>query len=279
MNADCQRWVQLSDLHALGEPLASADRDFLRMHTASCRECAAEAAIWRGLKLPDVQQDPEEHEVGRTLSLIAATGVQEVRTHRGARRWATIVSAGGALACAAAFVIWMRSTAERPGAPAQALAPSDVAELPAAAPSATSTGPTLAGEDSCSERGGVRVCLTAGSAIGARVESAAERRLTLVRGRAALQLSLEEADAKFVVETPRAVITAQRATFSVEVSPDGSSTARVSDGTVMVLGREGGSSAARAVNAGESYRFGENAATALSEQERAADRALLRMRP
>lgn len=255
MNPDCQRWVQLSDLHALGESLASADRDFLRTHTASCRECAAEAAIWRGLKLPDVQQDPEEHEVGRTLSLIAATGVQEVRTHRSPRRWVKVTSAAGALACAAAFVIWMRSTPERSDAPAPALAPS---------------------EDSCSERGGVRVCLKAGSAIGAGVESAAERRLTLVRGRAALQLSLEEAEASFVVETPRAVITARRATFSVEVSPDGSSTARVSDGTVMVLGREGGSSAARAVTAGESYRFGDDAATALSEQERAADRALLR---
>ena len=269
MKLDCDRWIQLSDLDALGEPLSGPEREFLRTHAAGCAECSREAAVWLGLSLHGAQREPEprDRDVERTLTLIAATGAHVVGTRRGPPPWASGLAAVGALACAAAFTLWMVGKGE----PAEQLNhASSQAELPDLV--------TTAAAGTCSEpSSGVRLCASPRAVL--RAPPGPELRIALLKGRAALSVALTAANASFSVETPHGVVTASRGTFSVETLADGTTTARVSNGTVTVQGLEESRQPSRILRAGQSFRIGDKEATPISHAELERDRELLLQAP
>lgn len=278
LSLDCRRWAKLADLEAAGESVPSEGRDFMRAHEATCTECAREAVVWRGMRAGEDNAAPHDAEVESILALAAAA---RQRRASAARRWSEALVVGVALSAAAAAILWFggRLTTERPSErdrQAQRTAP--VTSLPGRTPTPGGAGLARAIESStephCSEIvPGATVCLEPGSALGRRALSGPQRELEVVRGRVVVSLAPQPPGTSFSLTTTSGKVTAVGTIFSVDVSADGSTVARVVEGKVISLA--GTESTAQPIHAGQALRLGEQQPRALSAPEREADLALL----
>jgi TolA-binding protein len=295
VNLDCQRWARLADLEAAGEPTPSDGRTFQRGHEAICAECAREAAMWRALRVAEVQAPIDDAEVDGILAL--ATAARSRRASL-ARRWSGAFLVGAA-ACAAAAVavVWFGGRfpgarlAEKDG-PGQRQAPvvarqaapltstrGAPEQAPRGAPEQAPRGaPEQAAETSltsqCSEMvPGALVCLGGGAILGRRVLSGPARELEVTRGRVVVSLSPQPAGTSFSLATTSGRVVAVGTIFSVDVSTDGSTVARVVEGKVLAYA--GAENSAQPIHFGQALRLGERQPRALSALEREADLALL----
>jgi TolA-binding protein len=274
MNLECQRWAGLADLEALGEPLPSDGRAFQQAHELACADCAREATIWRGMRLAEAAGAPDEAEVEHILSLAGAARLRVASS----RRWrSAVVVVGGVTACAAAMLLWLSGSSGQPHLPAHDLQARLAA--PAAskkqAPDGASAEPTARGPDQgCSELvPGATVCLAPGTLLGRRALSGPAREVEVSLGRAVVSLAPQLPGMSFSLTTSAGKVTAVGTIFSVDVSADGTTIARVVEGKVWA--RFGSQTGAQALHAGQALRLGEQQARALSDQEREADLALL----
>src|SRR4051812_26780297 len=111
MSLECQRWIKLADLEAVGEALPGDERAFQSAHEASCAECAKEAAIWRAVKAPWPDVVPDAAEVERIVALAATSPTRAATVLPQA--WKRAAFAAAAVACAAAGVLWLSGRLER----------------------------------------------------------------------------------------------------------------------------------------------------------------------
>jgi hypothetical protein len=263
MNLECQRWIRLADLEAVGEPLASEDTAFLRSHEASCAECAREAAIWRQASRAEGSAPPREEEVERILTMAAAERVS---------RWKR-TAAIGAMACAATLIVWLSARFEhehvaRLGKVAK-VGPPLAAQL-----ARISAEAERSGEPHCSQViAGATVCLERKAMISKSTLDGPDRALEVARGRVVVSLTPQPAGTSFSLTTNVGRVTAVGTIFSVEVGADGATTARVIEGHVMVRANADG--VARSLLAGQAMRVGDQQPTQLSDRERDLDLELL----
>jgi hypothetical protein len=271
MNPDCEHWVELSDKQAIGQALPHDARDFLRDHAQVCGQCGRTAAIFRSLRVPDQRDDvPSESEIDDVLLGVAEMARRQTSAQR---RWL----AGGvtALALAAGFALWMtaRDGAD-PDAPSSnllargsgAVAAPEQVEAAGAAPPAAGAG--------CSEVvAGVVVCTAAGTTITGKDLDSKDRVLELGGGHVVVSLVPQPAGTSFSIVTEAGRVTAVGTVFSVESSNDGTITARVVEGKVVV--REKDTPSAHPLRAGESLRLGALKPSTLTVEERDRDLALL----
>jgi ferric-dicitrate binding protein FerR (iron transport regulator) len=277
MTLDCQRWVELADLEAVGEQLPADGPAFLRAHAASCAECAREAAIWRAVRPAQEEAAPGQVEVERILSLAAASPVRG-RLIQLPQRWKGALAVSAGVACAAALVLWLSSrvqpedTASNGGlakvveSPGQAPAPSQAsAQAPAA---------SVPAEPQCTQVvPGATLCLAQGTTITRSVLEGADRDVEIASGRAILSLAPQPAGTSFSLSTAAGKVTAVGTIFSVEVNADGSAVARVIEGHVVARAAKDG--IPHSVHAGQALRLGQAQPTQLSAEERELDLALL----
>jgi ferric-dicitrate binding protein FerR (iron transport regulator) len=274
MRFECERWVGLSDLEAIDEPLAQEDREFLRTHAVSCSDCRQEAGVWRSLQSPAPGAAPDAGEIDAILS--AARRVPSGTFTR--RRAPVVAGAATLLACAAAFAVWFGIREPERAAPADT-----VSATPNPAQKAIARGePTpdvrsaskRDAEPSCSEVvTGVTVCLAEDSKIASKSLDGANRTIELVRGRAVVSLVPQPPGTTFSVTTSVGRVTAVGTIFSVSVGDDGASVVRVSDGRVLV--RANSARETRSVRAGEVLQIGDAQPRALAASDRESDLALL----
>jgi len=282
MNLDCQRWAKLADLDAVGEALPSDERAFQRAHEAGCPHCSREARVWRSMGAMDGQDaELDEREVERVLSVAA---LDEARRVAFSRRWKNALVVGvGITACAAAAFLWfqgkpdpaLRSDGEQAlGTRAGATSPSP---SPAVAPTASQ--PVVqASPAACSQVvPGATLCLANGTVLGRRSLDGPHREIEVARGRAVVLLQPQPLGSSFSLTTASGKVTAVGTIFSVDVSEDGTTVARVVEGKVLV--RAGQEDTPHAVKAGQAFRLGEQQPTPLSNQERDLDLGLLSMAP
>jgi len=282
MNPDCQRWAELADLDALGEPVPSDGRAFQRAHQAVCAECEREAAIWRAMKVQDEPAPVDDAEVDKILSL---ADIERQRRVFLSRRWkGALVFMGGVAACAAAVFLWVsgRATQARlaetethairtPATTAPSAAPSPAPRVPSDAPPVNDVA-----EAHCSRVvPGATVCLARGAVLARQVLSGAHRELEVAQGRAVVALAPQAPGTSFSLTTASGKVTAVGTIFSLEVGSDGGAVARVVEGKVLV--RAGAEDTAHAVHAGQAFRLGEQQPIPLSDQDRDLDLELLSM--
>jgi hypothetical protein len=274
MSLDCQRWIELADREAAGEALPLTEQAFQRAHTATCAECAHEAAMWGALKAPTAEPAPNADELERLMTLIAA---ERSRPSPLAfpRRWKDMTFGGVALACAAALLLWWNGERARSGSHPLARA---TVTSPQRAPAANSPPPAQPDESGapphCSEVvAGATVCFERGTVIASRALDGPDRALELARGRAVVSLLPQPPGTSFSLTAALGKVTAVGTIFSVEVGADGATIARVIEGRVLV--RTGETDVAHPVVAGQAFRLGEQQPTLLSDRERELDLALL----
>lgn len=276
MGSECQRWAELADLEALGEPLPSDGRAFQREHEASCPDCAREAATFRAIRVPVNDAPVESGEVARLLGLAAAARARDAASRQ---RWSSVLAfGGGAAACAAAVWLWFGGRSpnvDRNDGRALRSLPALAQSSPPTAVEARSTpAQAEASAPGCSEVvHGATVCVSAGTVIARRALVGPERELEIERGRAVVSLAPQPPGTSFSLTTRHGKVTAIGTIFSLDVSADGVAVARVTEGKVRVRSDRDG--VVRPLQAGQAIRLGEETPTALSNAERDVDLALL----
>jgi ferric-dicitrate binding protein FerR (iron transport regulator) len=273
MNGDCQRWVDLSDRRALGQPLGDEEHRFLREHAQSCAECSRESASWQSLLTPPPIADlPSEGEVA-SIVRVAHSALREHRQRR--QRW---VAAGAcALALAAGVALWIDRGGARPGPVASA--GSAVRQEPATASQASgvaahSEPAAPAGQTTCAEVvSGILACEGAGTVITRRELDSQQRVLELRSGRIVASLVPQPKGTSFSIATSAGRVTAVGTVFSVEITEDGATVVQVVEGKVAALAT--GAMRPQLVRAGETLRFGAPGPTAVTTEDRERALALL----
>jgi ferric-dicitrate binding protein FerR (iron transport regulator) len=281
MNSDCRRWAELADLDALGEPLAPDQRAFQRAHEASCADCAREARAWRSLAVREDESSVEQHEVESILSLAATARARRPSPLRHSK--SAMVFVVGALACAAAILLWLgKRPAHGPqsaGEPRALGTLASVAQQRQSPPPAPVPSPRPVESDEaphCSQVvPGATVCLARGAALARRALSGPHRELEVAKGRAVVSLEPQPPGTSFSLTTASGKVTAVGTIFSVDVGADGTTVARVVEGKVVI--RVGPADISYPVQAGQAFRFGDSHPTPLSDADRDLDLGLLSM--
>jgi TolA-binding protein len=274
MKTACERWIELSDAEAIGEPLSEQDRQFQRAHAETCPECGQEAGIWGSLRATAYEPTPDDREVDAILGAARSTStVVPIRF-----RTPAIAGAATVLACAAAAALWLGTRPPQAPVPNSSVIATQTAPQKVAAPGVPVPpgGNALAAgaEPSCSEVvSGVTVCLAADSKIASTSLSGADRSIELARGRAVVSLVPQPAGTTFSVTTSAGKVTAVGTIFSVAIGSDGGSIVRVSQGRVLV--RESGAAKGRPVSASQMLRIGDTKPSPLAAVDRHEDLALL----
>lgn len=276
MNPECQRWAELADLQAVGEPLTTEGLAFQRAHEATCAHCVREAALWRAVKVQHPAPASDEAEIERILFLASADRAR--RASSAQRQKAALLFVGGALACAAAVLLWLnvKPQAHRSN-DAQASSVSVAAprsQAPAAMPAPAPAQVEGEVDPHCSQVvPGATLCLARGTVLARRVLSGPHRELEVAKGRAVVALAPQAPGTSFSLTTTQGKVTAVGTIFSVEVTGDGGTVARVIEGKVVA--RTGNDDEAHPIHAGQALRLGDSQPTALSDHDRDLDLALL----
>jgi TolA-binding protein len=274
MKTECERWIELSDAEAIGEPLGEREREFQRMHAETCPDCHQEAGVWESLRASTSEPVPDERDVDAILS--AAKGRSNVTSVR--FRTPLLAGATTVFACAAAAALWFgirkpQQPVQSAGAPAAQHTAQKVAAEGAPAPSADKASASGV-EPSCSQVvTGVTVCLAAESKIARQSLDGADRTIELARGRAVVSLVPQPPGTTFSVVTSAGKVTAVGTIFSVAIGNDGASIVRVSQGRVLV--RANGTAEGSPVSARETLRIGDTKPEPLAAADRESDLALL----
>jgi ferric-dicitrate binding protein FerR (iron transport regulator) len=273
MSQDCARWTELSDQQALEQTLPEHACEFLRGHSQACGHCARTAAIFCSLRIPvDSDEVPSEREVEDVLRAAAEVAVRKSGAWRRRR---VAGAAGAALAMAAGFAAWVGGGDDTAVDDAQSnVVAQKTRAVAALKPLESAESPLPSAEAGCSEiLRGVVVCTAAGTALTGKDLESKGRFLQLARGRVVVSLAPQPAGTSFSIVTPAGSVTAVGTVFSVESAEDGTITARVAEGKVVV--REKDVPAPRPLRAGESLRLGAAKPSALTAQERERDLSLL----
>jgi ferric-dicitrate binding protein FerR (iron transport regulator) len=286
MSDTCARWIALSDREALGEALSAEESAFARGHAGTCAACRAEAEVWSEMAAlvdgpPQAMPKQESDE-----ELVAAAPLRRSRR--------PFVIAAGALACAAAALLFARERASgrKVGiAPpvVTVVAPREatvVLALTSGGPieidgRAGAVGQPLARGNVLFAREGsaclviepaVRACVERGSLV--RVtDTGAHRRLELLGGKLAAELDPQPAGTSFGVTTRDGSAVALGTAFSVEVPPgDAPVVTHVLHGTVVVRSTAG---TEQRVGAHEMTSMRDAQPTALPGTEEERDRSLV----
>ena len=215
MNPDCERWIDLSDRQAVGQPLPSDSREFLDRHARECDQCSKEAAHFRALLVPmGSEGQPSDQEVDNIL--LRATEKAPHNRGAGQPRW--VLGAAAALAVAARLALWLR-TGEAPSPIAAQSSTAPPVPARTAQPSAPTTQPTQSARAGCSEVvPGVLACTAEGTEISRRDLASPERFLELTRGHIVLSLEPQPQGTSFSIVTAVGRVTAVGTVFSVESS-------------------------------------------------------------
>lgn len=280
MNADRDRWADLSDRQAAEEELTPEELDFLSTYPETCDECAYERNWWA--ELPELQ--PEVFD-GNTRPEPSARGRWRVPAR------ASIIAVATAAAALAALWVSTRPTMS-PATSLEARLTPVVTTLPTSTRrpgrwrAVAATGDDVAAVNAMADTGDVvtsrtghacfrhdlGVVLCVGSSTRATLHGENERPwVALSAGRAVAELEARDLSDAFFVQTPTGRATALGTMFGVEVRPDATSV-RVSHGRVAWKADEGG--ATETVEAGQAVD--ENGPRVLSSEEMAAERWLLR---
>jgi len=274
MSPECERWAELADLEALGEPLPDGGLTFRNDHEASCRYCAHEAAVWRAAKVPQTPHAVDPADVQKILFLAAA---RSRRTALSARWKGALVVGGGVTALAAAILLWFSVRGAPAGLPnGRALETPVVATLkqPPPTPTPTERHVDEGAEPYCSQAiPGATVCFGRGALLARRALTGPHRELELARGRAVVSLAPQAPGTSFSLTSAAGKVTAVGTIFSLDVSGDGTAIARVVEGKVLVSAANGGT--AYPVHAGQAFQLGAAQPKPLSNEDRDLDLALL----
>jgi hypothetical protein len=246
MTADAyDRWVDVVDREALGEPVTEADLAFARGFERTDPRATAECELWESL----ATLRPVVDELGdRALANRAVAQVLQSRPAKSGR-FRSAVFAGGALAAAAALAFFVSTGAK----PALTNAPSGVVELVAAAArtgSGTLTqGASIAEGGTVEAVGGpvcvsieprIHACLASGSKLQLARLGSGDRRIDLLAGRVAVALFPLPAGQHFSVVANGVWSTAVGTAFTVELASNGSVETVVHEGKVAVGPEHGG---------------------------------------
>jgi hypothetical protein len=269
MNPDCVRWTQLSDRDAVGQTVAEGEREFLSLHAQTCEQCSREDAVFRALLAPPASDEqPSELEAAGILGRVTERLARERQARQ--RRW--VAGASGALAIAAGVAVWVTRSGDA-AAPASApIAVHSLRQAPVPPPATSVTRPATA--SGCAEVvAGVLACTAEATVITRRDIVSNERFLELDRGHIVVSLARQPEGTTFSIVTAAGRVTAVGTVFSVESREDGTTIARVVEGNVAV--RQTGDATSRPLRAGESLRLGKPKPSALTQEERERDLALL----
>jgi hypothetical protein len=269
MNPDCVRWTQLSDRDAVGQTVAEGEREFLSLHAQTCEQCSREDAVFRALLAPPASDEqPSELEAAGILGRVTERLARERQAWQ--RRW--VAGASGALAIAAGVAVWVTRSGDA-AAPASApIAVHSLRQAPVPPPATSVTRPATA--SGCAEVvAGVLACTAEATVITRRDIVSNERFLELDRGHIVVSLARQPEGTTFSIVTAAGRVTAVGTVFSVESREDGTTIARVVEGNVAV--RQTGDATSRPLRAGESLRLGKPKPSALTQEERERDLALL----
>ncbi len=239
--SDCERWVELSDRVAIGDPLSDADRRFEREHVVTCATCAAEARVWLTLS----QSLEDRSEPPHSLEPLPRRSRFE---RRSGWRWG-LAGAGAVAAAAVAAVVWraVPSPEQDPRPTSGNESPSEarvslvlVAGDVAVGGAQASAGAELRASDVVRVREG-RACLSYAKGSSACVGEDTEvrlvatdrdRRLMLESGAVVCRLDRQPPGVRFSVDTPQGRVTAKGTVFAVERLGDGGVGVRVHRGVV-----------------------------------------------
>jgi ferric-dicitrate binding protein FerR (iron transport regulator) len=269
MNPDCVRWTQLSDRDAVGQTVAEGEREFLSLHAQTCEQCSREDAVLRALLVPPASDEqPSELEAAGILGRVTERLARERQARQ--RRW--VAGASGALAIAAGVAVWVTRSGDA-AAPASApIAVHSLRQAPVPPPATSVTRPATA--SGCAEVvAGVLACTAEATVITRQDIVSNERFLELDRGHIVVSLARQPEGTSFSIVTAAGRVTAVGTVFSVESREDGTTIARVVEGNVAV--RQTGDATSRPLRAGESLRLGKPKPSALTQEERERDLALL----
>jgi hypothetical protein len=239
MTQDYERWSDLADRAALGEPLSEAEQEFLRAFSTTDPLASAEQAVWDAF----AKLEPSSDELANRALATAAVG--QVTAQRNRTRRTTTWFGGGALAAAAAVVLVVRTQ----HANDIAATPESVVELVAVGANSESgalaKGSRVALGADIQAMGGpvcvavepkIHVCLADGAKIHLSQIGVAERRVDLVAGRVAVALAPLPHDKgeRFSIVTNGVWSTAVGTAFSVELLANGAVETIVHEGKVAV---------------------------------------------
>jgi hypothetical protein len=245
------------------------EREFLSGHTRTCEQCSREDAVIRGLLAPPPSDEqPSEKDADDVLRRVAERSARDRQAWQ--RRW--VAGASGALAIAAGVALWVTRNGEAPAPASSPIAVQDVrtAVVP---PAANSLAPPPQGPSCAEVVAGVLACTGEATVITHRDVDSKERFLELDRGHIVVSLARQPEGTSFSIVTAAGRVTAVGTVFSVESREDGTTIARVVEGKVAV--RQKGDPTSRPLRAGESLRLGNSKASALTQEERERDLALL----
>jgi hypothetical protein len=278
MTEDCQHWVDIADRAVLGERVSGDELAFVTRHEAECSGCAREAAAWRELRPAALHVVPSSDEVDEILRLAEVPKAAPKVARAWQRRW--MPAAAAALAAAAAVLALVGGLrtygptegVETPSQPTARQGKSTQAEVGSAQPSERSVNRTQ--EDTCGEPvSGITVCVASGAELAAVDIAPPHRSVFLKRGHAVASLRPQAPGTSFSIKTEVGRVTAIGTVFSVEVSDDGTMTARVTHGKVMVYGA--GDEPVSVLLAGQRLTLGVSGVESLPDEERERDVSLL----
>lgn len=238
----CERWIELSDRVALGEPLAAEEALYLRTHPTQCPACAAEATVWESLGrcLDGDTAPPRSFDPPRPQP-----------EPDGRRRW--LRWGGGAAvaaAAAAAVALVLGSMSGRSKAPAAevtgpessvslVLVAGEVDVRGAQAALGAVLGPSdririAQGRACLAFAPGISVCADDGTELRLLAPEAGQARLALEAGRILCRLDAQPPGTRFAVETRFGRVTAKGTVFAVEYLDSEQVAVRVHRGLVDV---------------------------------------------
>jgi ferric-dicitrate binding protein FerR (iron transport regulator) len=287
---ECQPWIDISDREALGEIITEDERRFQRVHEATCRQCADEAAVWRSLDGAALESVLDEAMLEKMLVLAraphASGAPSTIRRAAPSRRRTVVGAVVGACALAAAVAFMARRPhLEAPLAINTVALPPPAALPVEPAPAATETLAPAAetrvaagNSPTCRMLSpGATACLGAGSEVTTARLVLPRRLLDLVRGRVVVSLAPQAPGTSFGVATTAGTVTAVGTIFSVEIMGNGDTIARCERGEVVV--KAAGSTVEQHLLAGEQLRIGDtHAAAPLAQHDRRRDLSLLTYR-
>jgi hypothetical protein len=246
-SSNYERWAELSDRAAIGEPLSAVEQDFLRELGESDPVARAETALWESMAgLTDLDGSGNDlldrAAANRAVESVLSEGRRASRT----RVWA----AGGALAAAAAVAAFVSlksgslermaeagSVVEYLGGEARAdgvrieqgahLAPGTVVEAV--------TGPVCIAVESR-----IHACLASGAKVKLSAVGAPERRVDLLSGRVAAALDPLPRGERFSVVAGGVWSTAVGTAFTVELESNARVQTVVHEGKVAIGPERGG---------------------------------------
>jgi len=245
-SSNYERWAELADRVAMGEPLSEADQNFLQEFQDNDPTASAEAALWESMANLEVSGEElsDRRAADRAVQTVQAERRRASRTRRSVT-WAT----GGVLAAAAVVAVFSRSRAIAP----EVRAGGSVVEYLAGEARADGTRvekgahlapgsvvEALTAPICIAVEARIHACLASGAKVKLSVVGSAERRVDLLSGRVAVALDPLPRGERFSVVADGVWSTAVGTAFTVELESNARVRTIVHEGKVAVGPERGG---------------------------------------